>query len=115
MEAFSLKKLATILLGVIIWNTSFAQKPIVDHLVEIPHKKTDTIRIPEESERQRIPLGVPSVRKTEEGQKAILQKIDGPTRLHPVNEILTLQGCEGKSLSKEEAMRNGNVCAHSAS
>jgi len=105
-----IKKWTIIILGVIAWNTSIAQESISVRLTEIPNQKSDNYRTPPNTERKRIPLGVLPVRKTAEGQNAILQKIDTPTRLYPVNEILTLQGCEGKSMSKEDAMRNGAAC-----
>jgi len=98
------------ILGVIAWNTSIAQESISDRLIEISHHKPDDEKIPPNTELKRIPLGTPPVRQTAEGQKAILQKIDEPMQLHPVNETLTLQGCEGKVMSKEEALRNGTAC-----
>jgi len=98
------------ILSIIAWSTSTAQESISDRLIEIPNQKSGNDHTPPNTERKRIPLGVPSVRQTAEGQKAVLQTIDEPTRLHPMNETLTLQGCEGKTMSKEDAMRNSAAC-----
>jgi len=101
------------ILGTLVCNISTAQEAstVAGRLIEIPPQKPDSARTPPEPERQRIPLGVSSARRTVEGKKAILQKIDEPERLAPMDVTLTLEDCEGEAMSQEEAQRRNNTCA----
>jgi len=82
--------------------------------MEISPQKPDTQRTPTIPERKRIPLGVPTVERAVDGKPVTLQHLESTDRAPmPIATPLTVQGCEGIPMSKEEAARNGSVCAQS--
>jgi len=114
MKVPSLKILIFVFLAAIAGNTAIAQEPAADNLIEIPREKPDTTRTPSEIERKRIPLSIATVRRVPDGRLATHQKLDETEHIPstgPTEPLLTIQGCQGIAMSKEEAMRSGNVCA----
>jgi len=90
-----------------------AQETSAGEITEIPRPKPDTSRNPPTAERRRVALGVPMAERTAEGKQAIIQNLDAAERILPMteNDALTIQGCPGITMSKEEALRSGSVCA----
>jgi|GEM_PF-2555930 len=104
---------ATLCLGIPIHTN--AQEISAGEITKIPHPKPDTNRNPPIEERRRVALGVPTVTRTTDGRPAILQNLDAASRIPSMtaNDVSTIQGCQGITMSKEEAMRNGSVCVPS--
>jgi len=113
MKIPSLKILMLVFLAEIAGNTAIAQEPAIGNWIEIPREKPDTARNSPEIERKRIPLGVATVRRVTDGRPATLENLSDVERLPPSAPVepLTIQGCQGIAMSKEEAMRSGSVCA----
>jgi len=102
------------IVNILVCNTGFTQESATGGLIEISPQKPDNHRTPTIPERKRIPLGTPTVERTVDGKQVTLQHLETTDRTPmPIATPLTVQGCEGMPTSKEEAARNGSVCAQS--
>jgi len=112
MKNILFRILTLAIFGIFACNNGFAQESIAGRLIEIPPQKPNTQRTPTIPERKRIPLGVPMVERAVDGKQVTLQHLETTDRTPmPIATPLTVQGCKGMSMNKEEAARDGNICA----